>query len=146
MAKLEVNTVINRPIAEVFDFLSNSENRPKWSSGSSEVKKISKGPIGAGTTYRLVRTFLGRRIEGESEVTEYEPYRRFSTKHKSRRMLVEAQVTFDCVEGGTRVTETVVAEPGGLFKLAGPLLVSMFKRRFEADFANLKDLMEAHAL
>jgi hypothetical protein len=39
-----------------------------------------------------------------------------------------------------------VAEPGGLLKLAGSLLVSMFKRRFEADFANLKDLMEAHAL
>jgi len=146
MAKLEISTVINRPVAEVFEFLSNSENRPKWSSGSSEVKKISKGPIGVGTTYRLARTFLGRRIEGESEVTEYEPNRRFATKHKSGRLPVEALVTFEGVKGGTRVTETVVAEPGGLFKLAEPLLVSMFKRRFEADLANLKDVMETHAL
>jgi hypothetical protein len=38
------------------------------------------------------------------------------------------------------------AEPGGFFKLAEPLLVSILKRQFEADLANLKDLMETHAL
>jgi uncharacterized protein YndB with AHSA1/START domain len=146
MAKLEISTVINRPVEEVFALLSNPENGPKWNSGSIEVKKTSQGPIGVGTTYRTVRKFLGQRMEDETELTEYEPNRRYATKTKSGPIPVEAQVTFERVNGGTRVTGTMVAEPGGFFKLAEPLLVSMAKRQFEADVANLKDLMEAHAL
>ena len=144
--KLELSTVINRPVEEIFAFMSNPENDPKWVSASSEVKITSQGPIGVGTTYRPVVTFLGWRMEGESEITEYEPNRRYVQKSVSGPFPVEWTVTFERVEGGTRVTLTGVVEPGGFFKLAEPLLVSIIKRRFEADLANLKDLMEAHAL
>ena len=68
MAKLEFSTVINRPVDEVFAVLSNPENTPKWESGSHEVKLTSDGPIGVGTTYRSVRTVLGRRLESEAEI------------------------------------------------------------------------------
>jgi uncharacterized membrane protein len=146
MATLEISIVINRPVEEVFAFVSNSENYPKWSSWSREVKITSAGPIGVGTTYRAVVTFLGRRIEGEIECTEYEPNRSYATKSTSGPFPAESRVTFERVEGGTRVTNTLVAEPGGFFKLAEPLLVSMIKRQFEANMANLKDLMETHAV
>jgi uncharacterized protein YndB with AHSA1/START domain len=146
MATLETSIVINRPVEEVFAFVSNPENYPKWFSGSREVKITSAGPIGVGTTFRTVVTFLGRRIEGEIEFTEYEPNRSFAEKTKSGPFPVENRVTFERVEGGTRVTSSQVAEPGGFFKLAEPLLVRMIKRQFEADAANLKDLMESHAL
>jgi len=146
MATLELSIVINRPVEEVFAFVSNPENNPMWSSVSKEVKITSAGPIGVGTTYRSVVAFLGRRMEGEVEFTEYEPNRSFAQKTRSGPVPVESRVTFERVEGGTRVTNTQVAEPGGFFKLAEPLLVSMIKRQFEADFANLKDLLEAHAV
>jgi hypothetical protein len=38
------------------------------------------------------------------------------------------------------------AEPGGFFKLAEPLFQSYTKRTVETEFADLKELMEAHAL
>jgi hypothetical protein len=50
------------------------------------------------------------------------------------------------VKGGTRIDSTFEVEPGGFFKLADPLVTRMAKRQFESDLANLKDLMEAHAL
>jgi uncharacterized protein YndB with AHSA1/START domain len=146
MATLEISTVINRPVEEVFAFASNPENIPKWSSMGSEVKITSAGPIGVGTTYRSVLTILGRRIEVEVEITEYEPNRSFAQKSKSGPFPEENRVTFERVDGGTQVNFTSVAEPGGFFKLAEPLLVRMIKRQFEADFANLKDLMESHAV
>jgi carbon monoxide dehydrogenase subunit G len=146
MAQFEISTVINRPVEEVFAFASNYENNSKWFSGIIEVKKTSEGPIGVGTTYRTVLTFLGRRIEGESEFTEYEPTRSFAAKSTSGPFPVANRVTFERVEAGTRVNFTTVAEPGGFFKLAEPLLVSMVKRQFEAAFASLKELMEAHTL
>ena len=146
MATLEISIVINRPIEEVFACVSNPENIPKWSSLSREVKITSAGSIGVGSTYRSVVAFLGRRIEGETEITEYEPNRSFAEKSKSGPFPVENRTTFERVNGGTRVNFTAVAEPGGFFKLAEPLLVGMIKRQFEADFANVKDLLESHAV
>jgi uncharacterized membrane protein len=146
MATFEVSTVIYRTIEEVFAFLSNPENSPKWSSGSSDVTMTSAGPIGVGSTYRTVRTVLGRRIESEGEFTAYEPNHRYATKSLSGPFPLEGQVTFERVDSGTKVRATLVGEPGGFFKLAESLLMSTVKRQFEADLANLKDLMESHAL
>ena len=145
MLKLDISIVINRPVEEVFAFLSNPENGPKWGSGSKEVKMITQGPIGVGTRYRTVREALGRRIESETEITEFEPNRKIASKSISGPFPMESAVTFERVEGGTRVTGTLFGEPGGFFKLAEPLLVSMLKRQYQADLANLKDLMESHA-
>ncbi len=146
MAKLEFSIVINRPVEEVFAFLCNAENDPKWASGSIEVKKMSQGPIGVGTSWRSVGKFLGQRMESESEVTEYEPNRKYASKIKVESMPYEARATFERVEGGTQVNVAFEGEPDSFFKLTEPLLLSMAKRQFETDFAHLKDLMEADAV
>ena len=146
MAKFETSIVINRPLEEVFALLSNAENDLKWQSGTIEAKKTSDGPIGVGTTWRTVSRFLGRRIESESEITEYELNRKFAFKTKSGPIPFEGWMTCERVEGGTRINTKFEAEIGGFFKLAEPLVASMGKRQIEADFANLKDLMEAHAI
>ncbi len=67
MARLECSVTIDRPVEEVFAFLSNYENDPKWSSATVEGKKTSEGPIGVGTTWRSVSKVLGRRTEVELE-------------------------------------------------------------------------------
>ena len=145
MLKIESTAVINRPIEEVFAVLSNVENNPKWSSAFLEVNKTSEGPVGVGTTWRGVGKFLGQQIEVEIEETEYEPNRKSTQKSKSP-FPVDQQMTFEKVDGGTRVNLIFEAEPGGFFKLAEPLFASMAKRNIEGELANLKDLMEAHAL
>jgi len=144
--KIETSIVINRPLEEVFAVLSNIENNPKWSSAFLEAKKTSAGPIGVGTTWRVVQKALGQRIEGEAEVTEYEPNRKCALKSRSGPIPAKIRQTFEPVEGSTRVSVVFEAEPGGFFKLAEPLVMSMLKRTLETDFANVKDLMEAHAL
>jgi len=80
------------------------------------------------------------------EMTEFEPNRRFVTRSTSGPFPVQATVTVEPAKGGTRVDATIEAEPGGFFKLAEPLLVTVAKRQFQNDFDNLKDLMEANAL
>lgn len=50
------NTIrINRPIDEVFAFLSDLENLPKWNYYVLEVTKLSNGPIGIGSVYHQIR-------------------------------------------------------------------------------------------
>ena len=71
MINIECSVVINRPIEEVFSFMSNLENNPQWVSGVLETKLTSPGPMAAGSTGTDMRQFLGRRIESTWEVTEH---------------------------------------------------------------------------
>ncbi len=146
MARAEVSTTIKRPIEDVWAVISDVENNPKWSSVALEAKRTSPGPIGVGTTARFVGRFLGRRIESESVVTEFEANKKYSFESKSGPFPIRATTTLEQVEGGTRVKSIIDAEPGGFFKLAEPLVISIGKRQFQGDLDNLKDLMEANAL
>jgi carbon monoxide dehydrogenase subunit G len=55
MLEFENTIRVDRSIAEVFAFLSDLENIPKWNYYVLEVRKLSDGPIGIGTTYHQVR-------------------------------------------------------------------------------------------
>ncbi len=99
MLKLESSIVINRSVEEVFAVLSNVEQNPKWSSGFLEAQQTSEGPIGVGTTWRVVQKGLGQRMEGEIEVTAYEPNRRCAQKSKAGPFPVEVRQTYEPVEG-----------------------------------------------
>src|SRR5918992_167867 len=103
MATANVSTTIKRPVEDVFAVLSNPETSPKWSSSSLESKKISEGPIGVGTTWRSVSKFLGRRIETEMEITEFEPNRKFTLRSMSGPFPLQAAVPFERIEAGTRI-------------------------------------------
>jgi carbon monoxide dehydrogenase subunit G len=55
MLEFENTIRIQRPVGEVFTFLSDFENLPKWNYYVLKVSKRSTGPIGIGTTYHQVR-------------------------------------------------------------------------------------------
>ena len=117
----------------------------KWRSGMIEARKISEGPIGVGTTYRMINNFFGKRLEGEAVVTEYELNRKYATMNKSG-LPIETKRTFESVEGSTQVTFAVKADLGGFVKLVEPLLVSIGKRRLTADAIKVKKIIESSTL
>jgi uncharacterized membrane protein len=55
MLEFENTIRIDRPLDEVFAFLSDFENIPKWNYYVLEVRQLSEGPTGIGTTYHQVR-------------------------------------------------------------------------------------------
>jgi carbon monoxide dehydrogenase subunit G len=55
MLEFENTIRVDRPIAEVFAFLSDLENMPKWNYYVLKVTRLSSGPIGVGTIYHQVR-------------------------------------------------------------------------------------------
>ena len=64
------NTIpIERPIDEVFAFLSDFENIPKWNYYVLEVRQLSESPIGIETTYHQVR----KTDQQDFRVIEFEP-------------------------------------------------------------------------
>jgi uncharacterized membrane protein len=60
---------IDRPIDEVFAFLSDFENIPKWNYYVLEVRQLSESPIGIGTTYHQLR----KTDQQDFHIIEFEP-------------------------------------------------------------------------
>lgn len=145
MVKVEGTVVINRPIEEVFAFLTNPDNSSLWQGMVLEAKQTSEGPVGVGTTGQVVGQFLGRRMESTWEVTEFELNRKATLKTTSGPIPYMNSATLEPVEEGTKVTLVAEYEVGGFFKLAEPILARMAQRQAETDYANLKDLVEAQA-
>jgi uncharacterized membrane protein len=143
MTKVEVSVIINRPAVEVFGFISNFENNPRWQSGVQEATITSEGPFGVGTTYTQVAKFLGQRIETDFEVIEYEPDRKVKARSTSGSFPIQFMRMVEPIEAGTKVSAVIEGEAGGFFKLAEPILSRMTRRQIEADYANLRDLLEA---
>jgi hypothetical protein len=50
MVLIEGAIVINRPVEEVFDFVADERNEPRYDLRMRRAEQISDGPIGVGTT------------------------------------------------------------------------------------------------
>ena len=143
MVQVEKSVVINRPIEEVFAFLTNPENITMWAGPVKEARQTSEGPVGIGMTSIRITEFLGRKSEDSYVVTEYEPNRKFAQKATSGSLQTTEIMTFKSVEAGTKVTIAGEVEASGFIKMAEPVFARVAKRQFETDMSNLKDILEA---
>ena len=146
MATAETTLVINRPIQDVFAIVSNLENDPKYSSQVVEAEITSPGPLGVGSTGRLVTKYMGRRVENTGEITEFVPNRRYAWRFTSSPVPLGGWFTFQPAGDGTRVAAGISASPTGALKLAAPLIAKMGRRWLAHDLGTLKRLMETNAL
>ncbi len=137
--------VIDRSIEEVFAFVTDPNKDPLWHASTLEAEQTSEGPVGVGTTYRIVLKFLGRRIETTYEIIEYEPPHKHCVRITSGPIPAVGCLLLEPTDGGsTRLTQTLDrGELGFFFRLAEPLVRRAINRQSEADLATLKDLLEA---
>jgi uncharacterized protein YndB with AHSA1/START domain len=115
--------VIDRPIDEVFAFLADGENDPKFSSRVLEMAKTTDGPPAVGTVYASTVKDAGMKTKREFKLTEFEPPSRIRWAEVSKNLVTAREGGYDLApEGeGTRVTVYNVLEGHGLGKLIAPL-------------------------
>ena len=145
LTRIERGVVIERSPEEVFAFVADLRNDPRWNSAIDEVRQTSEGPPGVGTTFQTAAHFLGRRFETPEEVTEYEPDRKLGTEVTSGPLRFTGSRVVEGVAGGTRLTLTAEGRSDGFFGIAEPLFARLAARRLETELAKLKNLLEAGA-
>src|SRR5256885_15562417 len=119
VARFEVTVEIARPVAEVFAALADPHRLTEWQASAVEVH--AHGPIGPGAHFHEVRRIMGRRLEGTTEVTEYDPPRRFAVRSRTGPIRFHVRHTLESADGGTRITVVAEGEATGALRLAGPV-------------------------
>jgi uncharacterized membrane protein len=139
----EMTVQIDRPSAEVFSFLADLANDPRWRREWVDAKRTSEGPIGVGTTTSLFASILGRRTEAVYEVTAFEPNRAVTWRTVRGPLPLTFWRRVEAAGQGTRVTMGYAGDFRGLLRLLRPLLVPMGKRALKGDLPAIKQLLES---
>ncbi len=139
------NTVlIERPPQEVFEFVADLENVPRWNYAIVETRKTSAGPVRVGTTYRQIRS-VPSTSEESLRVTELEPDGRFAVQGDLGPVEATLVYALEAVGAATRLTNTAELEARGMMKLAAPLASGRIREAVAQNLQVLKQLLEREA-
>lgn len=142
MINLDLGTLIDKPVKDVFVFITNPANMSKWNSAVVSLEQITPGAIGMGTKFKSVGEMMGRRIEGEMQVIVFEPDSKYGFQMNAGPVQVNVTLAFKTVGTGTKLSLNAQGNPGGLFKLAEPVMQGRVKSMMEENLARLKKVLE----
>jgi uncharacterized protein YndB with AHSA1/START domain len=139
--RVEFTIEIDRPPAEVFEYLADVEKVPEWQ--ASAVESRADGLLAKGSRISERRRFLGRDFETELEVTAYEPPERLTLRALDGPVRFTVDHRLEEHRGATLLHFAGEAKPGGMLRFAGPAVESNARHEFRRDFDRLKELVEA---
>lgn len=140
--RVEGDILIERPIEEVFDFVADERNEPRYNPQMTKAQKITPGPIGPGTRFESVMTGRGVTAEMTIEFIEFERPRRITEKTHMQNMDLTGGLYFEPEAQGTRMKWVWDLEPHGFYRFLGPLVTRMGDRQERSIWTGLKRLLE----
>lgn len=147
MISVTVRVDVDRSPQEVFAYLEDAENNPKWIPNMRSCRWTTPAPVGVGSKYEQTSEFLGRQIHTSFEVTEHHSGRlvTIESREGSSFPIKVTRIVEPRAGGGSHVTEEVEGDPSGFYAIATPLLRAMVVRNIRRDYRNLKRVLESVA-
>lgn len=144
MITLQETIEINRPVKEVYDYVVNVENAPKWQPAVIEVKRLTDGPIRVGTKFSEVAKMMGRRINATCEITELVPNKTFAFKGTSDGpMEYEATYILEPNGNATVLKITGIFRTKRFWRLLEPILKGEVRKESRQELITMKKVIEA---
>ena len=142
--RTEGDITINRPRAEVFDYLAHGERLPEYIDDFELVAHEQDGEPAQGHVYSYR---MKRGAEGTFEWSEFRPHDRLAwtgpaVKQGPGSMRPSGSWELTEHEGHTHVKLVMSPEPGGLFKLLAPLMKRSMAKGNERGLQKLKTRLE----
>ncbi len=117
-----------RRAEETFQYLSDFSTTAQWDPGVVEAERVTAGPVGVGSSFRVVASFLGRRVPLTYRIVEFEPGERVVLQADAPAVRSIDEITVRPTDAGSEVTYDADLRGQGLFRLADPLLSLAFRR------------------
>ena len=140
------SAVIERPVEEVFAFLADGTNDPKFSPRVLEISKRTDGPVGVGTVFVSRVKDAGMKTEREFEITEFDEPRRIRWKEVSTNLVMAKEGGYDLEpagEGSTKLSVYNVLEGRGFGKVLTPLALRAARKDADPFAQRIKAAVEA---
>ena len=143
MIDFTIETDIKRPVAEVFAYVTDPAKLATWQTNTVSAVAEDGAPVHVGTRLREVhRGPGGRQLSSLVEVSELVPDRLFALRTIEGPLPVDARISVEPGEGGTRLRFNVRGEPTGPLRFLQPVMRIALKRQFREHCAALKHAME----
>ena len=145
MADRSDSITIDRPVAEVWAYVTDVTNDPAWHTDILEATKTSEGPIGAGTVWHArFKPAMGI-SEGDMRVVTFEPDRRHVMTGDIGPMHPTLTYILEPSDAGTRFTRHVHITVSGWMKIMSPVMGVMLPKQNKGFLANLKRVLEGRS-
>ncbi len=136
-------TVIERPLDEVADYVMDPGHAPEWYANIVRVAWETPEPLAVGSRLAFEARFLGRTLRYTYEIVILEPRSRLVMRTAQGPFPMETTYAFEAAgTGATRVTLRNRGEPAGFAGVAAPAMRLAMRRANTADLAALKRLLE----
>lgn len=144
MAGMQAEIEINRPVEAVYGFFLDLERNIVATDPTVEsVVKVTEGPIGPGTKYRLRQPVLGKVREQTMWITAVDPNRRIDMEAAFGPVRPQFSLDFEPTTSGTRVTYRGNSRPVGPFKLVPVLMDRIGQRNWKRRLNLIKAVLES---
>jgi uncharacterized protein YndB with AHSA1/START domain len=146
MPTFELTRVIRRSPADVFDFVSDLRNLPRWQSGIERLEVVPDAPPRVGTAVRERRVVQGRRVDLAYRVMRLDPGRLLHVEGSEGPVRYRAiQAVAPEGEDSTRLSVRVEVELSGAMRFLAGLVAPAIQRQAAADLEHLAALLEQPA-
>ena len=128
--------IIERPVSEVFAFISDPENLPRWNYYVIGCTKLDTSPARVGSIYRLVRKSDTRVFS----VTEFQQDRSLAIRFRAPTPRLDIRFTVESTGSGTRLTDEW--ELSGIAGFVAGFATAPIRRAVGQNLGKLKELLE----
>jgi len=140
----EAEITVNRPRAEVFDYLAHAERLPDYVDDFEQVTHEEPGEPAQGHVYSYK---MKRGAEGTFEWSEFQPNEKLAWRGPPAKLgpgSMKPSGWWELTEegGATHVKFVMTPEPGGLFKLMAPFMKRGMTKGNRAALEKLKAKLE----
>jgi uncharacterized membrane protein len=135
------NTVtVARPPSEVFAFLADGTNNPRWRTGVLDISL--KSGEGKGAVYQQgVKGPFGRRVPADYEITEFVPDPRIAFRAIEGPVRPDGSFELVPVDRGTLVKFSLRCSPSGFARLVTPMVAKTMRSEV-AQLDRLRAILE----
>jgi carbon monoxide dehydrogenase subunit G len=144
MRRVQGTAVIDASPPEVYAFLAEPTNLPRWQEGVVSSVRTSPAPTVAGSTGRVVIEMMGQRVTADTTIREAVQDRRLVIATSANGMSLIGSLDLSAAGSGTRLTfsSDVKAESIFMKPLEG-LVADIAERNVDASLAKLQAALKA---
>lgn len=135
-------TVIDRPAADVFDYLADMRNLPTYNHAASDGEKTSTGPIGPGTRFRVRMRMMGARIPLTITLLRFDRPSELTYRNTLLGLDSTGQLSFQAIDDATRLTVKGRIEPPTPLAFLAPIFHRFATNEWARGLPRLKQQLE----